>query len=244
MVAPPGAAGAVRSSADLHIHTCYSDGRPTPRQVLAHVRAMGQFHVIAITDHDTIAGAVRTAALAPAYGIEAIVGEEVSSLGGHILGLFLQEHIPPGLSAEATIRAIHEQGGVAVAPHPYYRPLRPQGPSGRPTMESVGALMATLPFDAVEVVNGTPFLGPANRRAQCSNRGATRRAEVGSSDAHILPAIGKGYTRFSGRTAGELRQTILQGRTVAWSRPYSASDLAAYLRFWLGVSLERGQPAW
>jgi predicted metal-dependent phosphoesterase TrpH len=244
VVTPSNSRRAVRGSADLHIHTCYSDGRPTPRQVLSHVRAMGEVQVIAITDHNTIAGAERAAALAPEYGVAVIVGEEVSSTGGHILGLFLQERVPPGLSAEDTIRAIHAQAGIAVAAHPCYRPLRPQGPDGRPTMESVGPLMETLPFDAVEVVNGTPFLGPANQRAQCRNRGATRRAEVGASDAHILPAIGKGYTRFSGRTPEELRHAILEGRTVAWSRPYSVGDLAAYLRFWLGVSLERGQPAW
>lgn len=244
MVAPPRRGPPARSSADLHIHTSYSDGLPTPRQVLAHVRAMGDLHVIAITDHDTIAGAARAAILAPDFGVTVIVGEEVSSIDGHILGLFLQECVPPNLSAEATIQAIHAQGGLVVAPHPYYRPLRPYGPPGRPAMESVGALSATLPFDAVEIVNGTPFLGPANQRAQCHNRGAARRTAVGSSDAHILAAIGKGYTRFPGRTAEDLRRAIVLGRTVAWSRPYSAGDLAVYARFWLAISLERGGPAW
>jgi len=244
VVTPPGAPRTGRGTADLHVHTCYSDGRPTPRQVLAHVRAMGQIQVIAITDHDTIAGAVKAAALAPDFDVAVIVGEEVSSVDGHVLGLFLRERVPPNLSAEDTIRAIHEQGGLAVAPHPFYRPLRPQGPPGRPAMESVGTLAETLPFDAVEVVNGTPFLGEANRRAQCRNRGTTRRAEVGASDGHILAAIGKGYTRFPGRTAEDVRRAILYCRTVAWSRPYSVSNLAVYARFWLGLSLERGGPAW
>lgn len=76
-------------------------------------------------------------------------------------------------------------------------------------MESVGALVGTLPFDA-----------------------------------HILAAIGKGYTRFPGRTAETLRCAVLHGRTVAWSGRYRACDLVGYARFWLGPSLERGQPAW
>lgn len=243
MVARPGTLDAVRGTADLHVHTCFSDGQPTPRQVLAHVQAMGEPHVLAITDHDTIAGAVQAAALAPDFGVAVVVGEEISSTGGHILGLFLRERVCPRMSPEETIEAIHAQGGLAVAPHPFYRPRRAEGRPNRPTMESVGALVGTLPFDAIEIVNGTPFLDPANREAQRHNR-RLRRAEVGSSDAHILAAIGKGYTRFPGRTAEALRCAIAHGRTVAWSRRYDACDLVGYARFWLGLSLERGKPAW
>src|SRR3981081_4407106 len=102
------------SYADLHLHTSYSDGWPTPRAVVDYVRRRTALDVIAITDNATIEGAWWAADYAA--GLEdaprVIVGEEVSSRDGHILGLFLQERVRPGLTAEATVDAIPEQGGL------------------------------------------------------------------------------------------------------------------------------------
>lgn len=232
------------SAADLHTHTCYSDGRPSPRELLAKVAADGHLQLIAVTDHNTIEGALDAAELAPGYGLGCVVGEEISSSAGHILGLFLSEAVPPGLSPEETISAIHDQGGLAVAPHPFYRPRRPQAIPELPTMESVGELIATLPFDAVEVMNGTPFLGGANREAARFNREHANRTEVASSDAHILEAVGKGYTVFPGETVDDLRRAILAGETVALQQRYAVGELMAYLNYWMRASLARRAPAW
>jgi predicted metal-dependent phosphoesterase TrpH len=233
-----------RSAADLHIHTYYSDGQPSPRAVLEYVRHRGFPRVLAITDHNTIAGAVQASALAREYGLSVIVGEEVTSTGGHILGLFLEAAVPAGLSPEATIAAIHGQGGLAVAVHPFYQPRRPQRAIERPTMESVGALAGRLPFDAIEVHNGTPFLRRANERALRFNRSGPRRAETGASDAHILDAIGKACTIFPGETVEDLRQALLSGTTLAHGRAYRARELLRYLHFWLSMSIGRRSPAW
>jgi hypothetical protein len=238
------AAHAGYSAADLHIHTRFSDGQPSPRAVLDHVKAAGHPDLIAITDHNTIAGALQAADLAPEFGITVIVGEEVSSVGGHILGLFLQERVPPGMSPQATLAAIHAQGGIAVAPHPFYQARRPRRSLELPTMESVGKLAAALPFDAIEVVNGTPFLGRANLRARSFNQAQIGRAETGASDAHILAAIGKGYTLFPGETAADLRRALLMGSTAARLRSYHWGELLHYAHFWLRLSLARRAPAW
>src|SRR4051812_47299411 len=147
--------------ADLHIHTAYSDGEPSVQAVLEAVATRGELVAIAITDHDTIAGAELPRHLVSqgGYPFEVIVGEEVTSREGHIVGLFLDAPVPSGLSAAETVAAIHAQGGLAFAPHPFFndRPWRQ-----RRTMESVGALAATLPFDAIEADNSTPGLEVAN----------------------------------------------------------------------------------
>ena len=81
--------------ADLHIHTTYSDGWPSPRAVIDHLVAAGDLDVIAITDHDSIEGALRAADHASRLrrAPHVIIGEEVSSRHGHILGLFMQKQI-------------------------------------------------------------------------------------------------------------------------------------------------------
>src|SRR5690348_12778083 len=86
--------------ADLHIHTTFSDGWPGPVEVVRRARRLG-LHVIAITDHDTIEGALWAADYAGRLGAGAqvIVGEEVSTRNGHVVGLFLEKRVRPGQSA-------------------------------------------------------------------------------------------------------------------------------------------------
>jgi predicted metal-dependent phosphoesterase TrpH len=217
--------------ADLHLHTVYSDGATTvPGLLAAAVRR--DLAVIAVTDHDTIAGAetARRLALREGLPVEVIVGEEVTTRQGHIVGLFLEEAIPPGRSAAETVAAIHAQGGLAFAPHPFFndRPVR-----NRRTMDSIGQLAASLPLDAIEVDNSTPFLEWANARAR---RFALHHnlPMIGASDAHIPAAVGKSHTCFPGRTAEDLRRAIVAGTIAPGTLRYTPPDLLRYLVFWLG----------
>src|SRR5207237_1568754 len=115
----------VLGRADLHMHTTFSDGWPSPTELVDHVSRRTDLDVIAVTDHDTIEGALRAADRAGSRRrLQVIVGEEVSSRDGHILALFLERRIRPGMSAAATVNAIHEQGGLAVAAHPFSRTER------------------------------------------------------------------------------------------------------------------------
>lgn len=208
------------------MHTSYSDGWPSPGALVDHVAGLGELDVIAVTDHDTIEGALRAVDLAAARpdapGV--IVGEEVSSRHGHILGLFLEKRIPPGMTAAATVAAIHDQGGLAIAAHPFWRTDRP----GRErAVHGVGWYAADLEFDAIEVENATPGFYLFNQMAH-RLREAAGCAEVGNSDAHIVDAIGLAYTSFPGRTPQALRVAITGRRTEAERVRCSALTLVRY----------------
>jgi predicted metal-dependent phosphoesterase TrpH len=122
--------------ADLHVHSVWSDGMQSPEAIVR--AAAGRVDVLALTDHDTIEGAWIAQAYArahPELGVDVIVGEEVSTLNGHVLALFIQERIPPRLSAERSLELIHAQDGLAVAAHPFH-PSGPGPPAIRPWRRS------------------------------------------------------------------------------------------------------------
>jgi predicted metal-dependent phosphoesterase TrpH len=190
--------------------------------------------VIAVTDHDTIDGALRAADFASRRGrLEVIVGEEVSSRDGHIVGLFLEKRIRPGMTASATVHAIHDQGGLAVAVHPFWRTQRR---TRHARVHGVGWLAAELPFDAIEVENATPGFYLFNQLARRLNMGLGS-AEVGGSDAHIVDAIGRAYTEFMGKTPKALRGAIESGTTVAGRQRYRPMGLMRYAAW--GLNHER-----
>lgn len=215
------------SRADLHMHTSYSDGWPGPRAVVDHVRGQGLLDLIAISDHDTIEGALRAADYAAGLvgAPQVIIAEEISSEEGHILGLFVTRRVPPGMTAAATVEAIHEQGGLAVAAHPFWRVDRGPGPDKK--VHGVGWKAAALDFDAIEVENATPGLYLCNQMAH-RLREETWLAPLGNSDAHILDAIGRAYTTFPGQGPEAVRRAILRGETTAHRQRYEVRGLALY----------------
>ena len=219
--------------ADLHVHTEHSDGEDSPGDVLGWAEHIG-LDVLAITDHDAIDGALIAAELAEGRddGPEVIVGEEVSSRDGHILALFIDSLIPPDMTASETVAAIHEQGGLAIAAHPYWRTASLDH-KGR--LYGLGDRIAELDFDAVEVINGgfTPSMIGANRRAGWVAE-ALGRTPVGGSDAHVKHALGWAHTRFQGRTAPDLRRSIAAGRTQAGRSRIHPTGLRRYAAWTLG----------
>jgi predicted metal-dependent phosphoesterase TrpH len=181
-------------------------------ELLEHIAGASEPRVIAITDHDSIAGARQAAQLARHFGVQVIVGEEVSTADGHLLALFIDSFLPPGRPAAETIAAIHAQGGLAIAPHPFDRSV----PSlGRASLRRDG-----WAFDAIEGFNAGVFW---------SQRGCNRMAQqaaveiglpaVGGSDAHTLATVGTGYTLFPGASADDLYRAIQQGQ-VSWGGSY------------------------
>lgn len=104
----------------FHVHTDYShDSNNCVDGLLAEGRARG-VGCLTITDHDSIEGA-RAAAARAHSGVQVIVGEEISTTQGHLIGLFLHEHIEPGQSPRKTAELIKRQGGLVVVPHPFNR---------------------------------------------------------------------------------------------------------------------------
>jgi predicted metal-dependent phosphoesterase TrpH len=215
------------------MHTTASDGWPSPQQLVDHARVTG-LDIIAVTDHDTIEGALRAAEhAARRTRLQVVIGEEVSSRDGHIVALFIERRIRPGMTGAATVHAIHDQGGLAVAVHPFWRTQR-RTRSGR--VHGVGWLAAELEFDAVEVENATPGFYVFNQLARRLNMGLGS-AEVGGSDAHILDAVGRAYTEFPGKTPKALRAAIEAGITVAGRQRYRALGLMRYAAW--GLNHER-----
>lgn len=193
------------SAADIHIHTTASDGTATPRQVLEFVADNTDLSVIAICDHNTNEGALEAATYASDYGIEVVVGQEVESAQGHILGLWTPALVAPGRSAAETVADIHAQGGIAIAAHPY----APRWWHKHGLCRGETEVYDTVAFDGVEVANSTPLLLAANFRARAywrANR--SRLAATGGSDAHMLSVIGSSRTVFPGSTAEDLRAAI------------------------------------
>src|SRR5712692_4216108 len=229
MVRPPEVACtpmASRGRADLHMHTTASDGWPTPEELVDHASRETALDVIAVTDHDTIEGALRAVehAVRRAARFHVVVGEEVSSRDGHIVALFIERRIRPGMSAAATLHAIHEQGGLAVAAHPFWRTQRQHRSA---PVHGVGWLAAELGFDAIEVENATPGFYVFNQLARRLNMGLGA-AETGGSDAHIVDAVGRAFTEFPGKTPAALRKAIELVETSAGRRRYRPVGLVRY----------------
>ena len=195
--------------ADLHTHTKYSgmsklrfirfpDAVSDPVEVVRAAEKRG-LDVVCVTDHDTIRGAKMAEKVAG--NVEVIVGEEVSTADGEVIGLFVNEEIPRGLSAEETIDRIHAMGGLAIAPHPFSAHC-----------SSLANLLFELKLDGVELFNAFHRDGYTNDIAQrlCENLAV---AKTGGSDAHAPMMVGDAYTTFDGSTAEELRKAILQKKT-------------------------------
>lgn len=198
--------------ADLHIHSIASDGTADIVSILEHVARRGDLDVIAISDHERIDAAVAGRAIAQDRGLpfEVVVAEEVTTLGGHLLAVFIDRPIRPYRPLRATIEAVHDAGGLAIPAHPLVPfPLCAQGWVLRRLLDDSDP--AVHP-DAVETFNPTALGRPWHDRVV---RFAERHglSAVGNSDAHALDAIGSGWTEFEGRTAADLRAAIEAGTT-------------------------------
>jgi predicted metal-dependent phosphoesterase TrpH len=207
------------SKVDLHVHTRHSDGVGTVEDVLSAARDRGLL-AVAITDHNEIKGALEAVKKSPESNLEVIVGEEISTLGGHVIGLFLKDFIEAGLTPEETVHRIHAQGGLAVIPHPFphYRGL------GRERLENL--LGSSERPDAVEVRNGFPPQLAFAQKIQSFNRKSWHLPEVGGSDSHHPKSVGSCYTEFDGEVLDDLRTALKEGRTSAGGPGWTVFEMA------------------
>ncbi len=224
------------SKADLHMHSTYSDGLMTPEALVEYVAANTDLSVIAVTDHDTMEGSRVARAYAQHFadefgGLEVLLGSEITSADCDIVALFIEEDIPKGLSAAETVERIHAQGGLAIAVHPYSFVLELLGDDG---MRGAREHIRDVPFDAVEVVNGTPtelFMNPLTRY---NNRRWANRPETAGSDAHYIRSLGCAYTLFPGSTAADLRHAIENAEIIPQGSIYN--PLLALNLAWDGLT--------
>jgi len=202
---------------DLHLHTEYSpDSLSRLASVARRALERGLTH-LAITDHNTIEGALR---MKDRSHLPVIVGEEIMTADGELIGLFLRERVRPGMSASVTAGAIHDQGGLVYLPHPKDRFRSALRPAALQTMSEQ--------IDVIEVFNSRCLLRSANEEAETLAR-QLRAVRVAASDAHTLGEIGRSYVDgppFDG-AAGLLR-SLAEGRLTC-RRSVSAVHLLSRL---------------
>lgn len=205
---------ATRGRADLHIHSLASDGISSVAEILAAAEA-ARLDVIAITDHERMDAALAAHILAETSGSEVsvIVGEEVTTRSGHVIGLFMRERIRPWGSLRSTVARIHEQGGLAIIPHPLVPyPLCVSGRAVRALMDDPDPIFHP---DGIEAFNASTARMRWSRGAPEFARKVGLTALAGS-DAHRAADVGHAVTTFSGRTPDDLRAAIAAG-TVEWT---------------------------
>ena len=193
--------------ADLHIHTLASDGTSSVPEILDFVAGRGFLDVIAIADHERIDAAVAAKHMAEDRGLPfgVIVGSEITTRGGHLLALFLEQPVPALKSLAWSIEAVHDQGGLAIPAHPLVPyPLCAQGSALRRLLASDNP--AVRP-DTIETFNPTA-LGKYRHDAVVRFAEEHGLAQVGNSDAHATEAIGTCWTTFPGRTPEDVRRAI------------------------------------
>ena len=177
---------------DMHTHTEYSPDSRTPVKTQAAAIKAAGLDVVCATDHNTIEGALRLREIAD--GFRVVVGEEVSTRDGDMIGLFLEKAVPRDLSAEETIARIHDQGGLVSVPHPFSRNrlfhLR------RAALDRVWK-----DIDCIEIFNAREAFTQDNLRAAAFAREKNIPGAVGS-DAHRASEIGRAWVEveeFEGR---------------------------------------------
>ncbi|MDP9401467.1 MAG: PHP domain-containing protein, partial [Actinomycetota bacterium] len=171
-----------RIDVDLHMHTDHSPDCATPVEVLLATARDQRLGAIAVTDHNVVSGALEAAEKAERFGVKVIVGEEVKTASqGEVIGLFLREQIPRGLTLEATLGEIRRQGGVVYVPHPFDRL------HSVPDYEHLLAILDEI--DAIEVYNPRVAIGAFNEEAQ--RFAAKYRITAGAgSDSHVAQGLG------------------------------------------------------
>ncbi|HEY7729615.1 MAG TPA: glycosyltransferase [Gaiellaceae bacterium] len=173
--------------ADLHMHTSWSSDCATePAALVDHAIAQG-LGAIAVTDHNVFGGALEAVELARGRGLIVIPGEEIKTDGqGEVIGLFLTEEIPRGLSFADTLAAIREQGGIVYVPHPFDR---------MHTIPEPATLHRHLgEIDVLEVYNARLLFEAYNDEALRFARKYGLLQGAGS-DAHVLQGVGTGALR-------------------------------------------------
>jgi predicted metal-dependent phosphoesterase TrpH/glycosyltransferase involved in cell wall biosynthesis len=175
---------------DLHLHTSWShDCQVEPELLVAHAVAQG-LGAIAVTDHNAFGGALAAAEAARGTGLVVIPGEEVKSKDqGEVIGLFLSEEIPRGMSFADTVAAIREQDGVVYLPHPFDRL------HSIPSSSTLRAHLADI--DVFEVYNARLLFEAYNDEALRFAR-KYNLTMGGGSDAHVLQGVGTGGLRMRG----------------------------------------------
>ena len=208
---------------DLHSHTMYSgDSTTTFDEIEQAVRECG-IDVLCITDHNAIKGALELADRLPC---RVVVGEELRTHAGEIIGLFLTDRIPFGTPPAEAAQLIRGQGGVVYVPHPF-DPMR-RNMAEQPLRELIAAGLV----DAIEVFNAKTSLQSLNTKAADLAAEFDLAAAAGS-DAHVPDALGAAFVEmpdFDGPAdfLAKLREGRIVGHHWDKPRPWSPREVPSF----------------
>jgi predicted metal-dependent phosphoesterase TrpH len=190
---------------DLHSHTMHSGDSTTTYDEIEQAVVEVGLDVLCITDHNALRGAVELAGRLPC---RVVVGEELRTHHGEVIGLFLSERVPAGVTPREAAERIRAQGGVVYVPHPF-DPVRRN--LARPALDDlVGAGLV----DAIEAFNAKTSLGHLN--AQAAEYAADHGLPAGAgSDAHVPEALGSAYVEMPDfDSPAEFLDALARGRVV------------------------------
>jgi len=201
--------------ADTHVHTYYSgfsqlgvlkfpESTTPPEKQVDRARKNG-INVLCITDHNEVAGGFVAQKYAKKFDdIEVVVGDEIMTSDGEIIGFGLTENVKPFMTIEETVDVIREQGALTIAPHPFSFHVR-----------GLKERIFDIDLDAFEVINGGHPEKYSNHFAQMvMDRFPGRWAPISASDGHSNFTVGYNWTEFEGNTADDLRKAILNKTTI------------------------------
>jgi predicted metal-dependent phosphoesterase TrpH len=208
--------------ADPHCHTLASDGMVSPAE-LVQAAVAAHLDLIAVTDHDTMASVKEAQSRGDSAGIVVVAGQEITTrwpAQTHVMGWFLEKPVQRGMSIEDTVIAIHDQGGLAILPHPfmptYFASIQP---------DMLRRLIEQQSVDGIELVFTAPI--GAHRRKALDDFYAQNRerlgAAVGGSDCHFgAHDLGLVVTRYEGDFRTAVMERITSPQRVRTAGPAPA----------------------
>ncbi len=213
---------------DLHTHSIASpDGGTTEAQYVSALEK-GVLDCVAITDHDRIDFALKVHAK---LGNKIIVGEEISTSEGELIGLFLTKRIKPGLTATETALQIKSQGGIVYVPHPFETVRKGL------TEQTLNQIRQCV--DIIETMNGRAFAQNKSPEATAWSR-TNDVASFASSDSHHSGGLGKTFTELSDIPTKELIVALSRSGKKHYEKP-SLDDVLAPKRNRLLKKIKRSK---
>ncbi|NNN22526.1 MAG: PHP domain-containing protein [Acidimicrobiales bacterium] len=183
----------------------YSGDSTTTLEEIENYVLASKLDVVCITDHGTVRGALK---LQKSLDIKVIVGQECKTSVGEVIGLFLKERIPPGLSPKDCAIEIRKQGGLVSIPHPFDPMRHALGDSELYSLLSLGLV------DVIEVLNSKSSLTSARQKAQ-NIAEEFSLGQVSGSDAHVPQAFGASYVEMPQfESAQSFKENLKQARIV------------------------------
>jgi len=202
---------------ELHCHSNLSkreivvvEGLNTPKEILEHAKKLG-LGAVAITDHDVITGSLQAKKLEKKYGVVVIIGQEVTTKSGHVLALGISEFIRPKMTVEETIDIIHDQDGIAIAPHPF--DLYKEG------IKEKAALC-----DAIEGFNSLNLDRISNRKSYRFGK-MRNMIMVAGSDAHCIEMMNHGVISVKAHDMDSVLKEIKRGKVIIEKADYHSAKV-------------------